>query len=59
MARRESAARRYAEAAFEVATRDDALEAWRHELDMAASVVSDRHPPTHSHLTSYPSKGAK
>ena len=29
MARRESAARRYAEAAFEVATRDDALEAWR------------------------------
>ena len=41
MARRESAARRYAEAAFEVATRDDALEAWRTELDTAAGVVAD------------------
>jgi F-type H+-transporting ATPase subunit delta len=38
---RESAARRYAEAAFEVATRDDALEAWRSELDTAASIVAD------------------
>src|SRR4051794_5799869 len=41
MARRETAARRYAEAAFEVATRDDALEAWRAELDTAAAIVSD------------------
>jgi F-type H+-transporting ATPase subunit delta len=41
MARRDSAARRYAEAAFEVATRDDTLEAWRAELDMAASIVAD------------------
>ena len=41
MARRESAARRYAEAAFEVATRDGTLEAWRAELDTAASIVAD------------------
>jgi F-type H+-transporting ATPase subunit delta len=41
MARRETAARRYAEAAFEVATRDGTLEAWRSELDAAASIVSD------------------
>lgn len=41
MARRETAARRYAEAAFEVATRDDAVEAWRAELDTAASIVAD------------------
>jgi F-type H+-transporting ATPase subunit delta len=41
MARRETAARRYAEAAFEVATRDDAVEAWRGELDAAADVASD------------------
>ena len=41
MARRETAARRYAEAAFEVATRDDTVEAWRAELDTAASIVAD------------------
>ncbi len=41
MARRKSAARRYAEAAFEVAVRDDAVEAWRNELDTAAAVVSE------------------
>jgi F-type H+-transporting ATPase subunit delta len=41
MARRETAARRYAEAAFEVATRDDTVEAWRSELDTAASIVAD------------------
>ena len=41
MARRETAARRYAEAAFEIATGDGAVEAWRSELDAAASVVSD------------------
>jgi F-type H+-transporting ATPase subunit delta len=41
MARRKSAARRYAEAAFEVATRDNAVDAWRKELDAAAAVVAD------------------
>src|SRR5688572_20153295 len=41
MARRETAARRYAEAAFQVAMRDDAVEAWRTELDTAASIVAD------------------
>ena len=41
MARRETAARRYAEAAFEVAMRDDAVEAWRAELDTAAAIVAD------------------
>ena len=34
MARRESAARRYAEAAFQVAMRDGTLERWRADLDM-------------------------
>jgi F-type H+-transporting ATPase subunit delta len=43
MARRKSAARRYAEAAFEVAERDNALDAWRNELDAAAAVVDDEH----------------
>jgi F-type H+-transporting ATPase subunit delta len=38
---RESAARRYAEAAFEIATRDGTVEAWRSELDMAGAVVED------------------
>jgi F-type H+-transporting ATPase subunit delta len=41
MARREPAARRYAEAAFEVATRDNAFDTWRAELDAAAEVVAD------------------
>lgn len=41
MARRKSAARRYAEAAFEVAVRDDAVDAWRNELDTAAAVVAE------------------
>ena len=40
MARRESAARRYAEAAFEVALRDDTVDAWRSELESAASIVA-------------------
>lgn len=38
---RQSAARRYAEAAFEVAVRDDAIEAWRRELDTASAIVED------------------
>ena len=41
MARRDSAARRYAEAAFEVATRDDTIDAWRGELDAAAAIVGE------------------
>jgi len=41
MARRDTAPRRYAEAAFEVAMRDGTLERWRAELDLAASIVGD------------------
>jgi F-type H+-transporting ATPase subunit delta len=41
MARRDSAARRYAEAAFQVASRDGTLAEWRSELDAAASVAGD------------------
>ena len=41
MARRQSAARRYAEAAFSVAMRDDAVETWRSELDSAATIVGE------------------
>ncbi len=41
MARVETAVRRYAEAAFEVAIRDDSVKAWRTELDKVASIVSD------------------
>jgi F-type H+-transporting ATPase subunit delta len=41
MARRESAARRYAEAAFEVGLRDDTVETWRSELEVAAGLAGD------------------
>ena len=41
MAGRTTAARRYAEAAFEVAQRDDSVDTWRAELDTAASIVED------------------
>jgi F-type H+-transporting ATPase subunit delta len=41
MARRDTGARRYAEAAFEVATRDRTVEEWRKELDLAAELVGD------------------
>lgn len=41
MAGRETAARRYAEAAFEVALRDDTVEAWRAGLDAAATIAAD------------------
>ena len=41
MARRDSGARRYAEAAFEVATRDGTIERWRSELDAASAVIGD------------------
>jgi F-type H+-transporting ATPase subunit delta len=36
MARRDSAPRRYADAAFEIALRDGSVETWRKELDAAA-----------------------
>jgi F-type H+-transporting ATPase subunit delta len=36
MARRDSAPRRYADAAFEIALRDGTVETWREELDTAA-----------------------
>jgi F-type H+-transporting ATPase subunit delta len=41
MARRDTAARRYAEAAFEIAMRDETVDAWRTELESAATLVSD------------------
>jgi len=41
MARRQSAARRYAEAAYSLALRDDTVETWRSELDSAAEVVGE------------------
>jgi F-type H+-transporting ATPase subunit delta len=41
MAGRDTAARRYAEAAFEVAMRDGTVDAWRTELDSAATVAED------------------
>jgi F-type H+-transporting ATPase subunit delta len=41
MARRDSAARRYAEAAFDVAMRDHTLANWRSELELAAELVGD------------------
>jgi F-type H+-transporting ATPase subunit delta len=39
MAKRDSAPRRYAEAAFQLATRDDTIETWRRELEQAAAVT--------------------
>ena len=39
MARRDSAPRRYAEAAFEIALRDDTVEEWRADLDRAAATL--------------------
>jgi F-type H+-transporting ATPase subunit delta len=41
MAGRATAARRYAEAAFQVAQRDGTLETWRAELDEASAVTAD------------------
>ena len=41
MARRQPAARRYAEAAFEVGVRDDAVDTWREDLDTAAAIVGE------------------
>jgi F-type H+-transporting ATPase subunit delta len=39
MAKRDSAPRRYAEAAFQLATRDDSIETWRRELEQAAAMT--------------------
>jgi F-type H+-transporting ATPase subunit delta len=41
MARRTTSARRYAEAAFEVAARDGAFDAWRKDLELAAELVGN------------------
>ena len=40
MARRDTAARRYAEAAFQLATRDDALDAYADGLDLAVEMLA-------------------
>jgi len=40
MARPSTAARRYAEAAFEIAVRDGTVDAWRADLDAAATVLA-------------------
>ena len=39
MAKRDSAPRRYAEAAFQLATRDGSIETWRREVELAAGMV--------------------
>ncbi len=39
MARRDTAPRRYAEAAFQIALRDDSLATWRKELESAAETM--------------------
>jgi F-type H+-transporting ATPase subunit delta len=41
MAGRETTARRYAEAAFEIALRDGTVDTWRSELDGAADALGD------------------
>ena len=41
MAIRDSAARRYAEAAFQVAERDGTVDVWRRELASAATIVAE------------------
>jgi F-type H+-transporting ATPase subunit delta len=41
MARRDSAPRRYADAAFEIALRDKAVETWRRDLDAAAEISTN------------------
>jgi len=46
MARPGTAARRYAEAAFELASRDNALDAWAGGLQLASQLVSDERVST-------------
>jgi F-type H+-transporting ATPase subunit delta len=43
VARSSTAGRRYAEAAFELAKRDDAVDTWAEGLDRAAQITSDQH----------------
>ena len=43
MARPVTSARRYAEAAFEIAQRDGELHPWRKDLDTAAAILSEEH----------------
>jgi F-type H+-transporting ATPase subunit delta len=42
MARRDSAPRRYADAAFEIALRDNTVELWRRDLEQAALTLEER-----------------
>jgi F-type H+-transporting ATPase subunit delta len=42
MARTKTSARRYAEAAFEIALRDDTVEAWLDQLQRAAAIAADQ-----------------
>src|SRR3954451_20162338 len=41
MAKRDSAPRRYAEAAFQIAERDSSIETWRRDLDLAAAELGE------------------
>ena len=41
MARRDTAARRYAEAAFEIASADRSIEAWEGDLERLQQVLAD------------------
>lgn len=41
MARRDTAPRRYADAAFEIGLRDGDVDRWRRELDLAAATLAD------------------
>jgi len=40
MAKRDSSPRRYAEAAFQIATRDGSIETWRRELELATAATN-------------------
>jgi F-type H+-transporting ATPase subunit delta len=42
MAKRDSAPRRYAEAAFQIASRDDTIETWRRELELARAETNEQ-----------------
>jgi F-type H+-transporting ATPase subunit delta len=42
MARQSTSTRRYAEAAFEIALRDDTVDAWLDQLQRAAAIVADQ-----------------
>lgn len=53
MSRSLTTVRRYAEAAFELATRDDAFDAWSSGLELVAGVAAD---PTVSHIIDNPAK---